>query len=170
MADETKTPQTTHRPDGAAAATPTGTPTGTPKPVPPPPPARALQNTAQELFTTSQELTAERGFEPSEADVERRLAVKRSGRAEWWAKNSAHWTKLGTIAIVVSIYAGEDLKAWFKAHADMGKGIVGLIGILFTGWLSYANRHLLLSLVPRKSHGDAGKDGSDSPPSAGGAA
>lgn len=161
--DNTTPSTTTPRPDGAHATTPTGTP----KPAHPlPPPARAAQNTAQELFTTSQELTAERGFDPSEADVERRLALKRAGRAEWWAKNGAHWTKLGTVAIVVSIYAGEELKAWFKAHADMGKGLVGLVGILFTGWLSYANRHILLSLVPRRG----GKDDSDPPPSVGGAA
>lgn len=140
-------PPTTQRDGSAPRST---TPNGTPKP----PSARVRHNTAHEIQVTSQEIEAESGLVPDEATVERRVILKRVGRAMKAAKSSDVWTKRSLAAVGLFLLVGDDLKIWAKAHAETAWGLVGLGGILITGALAYTR-----FFVRSEATGDEGGPG-----------
>lgn len=118
--------------------------------------SRSSRQTQHDIQTTSQEIFAEKGLVPSEDQVERRVIMKRVGKVLKTAQSSDVWTKRLGIAALVLLVIGDDLRAWAKAHADMGWGLVGLGGILLTGAMAVARL--------RSTRDDDDGDGGGAPP------
>jgi hypothetical protein len=132
---------------------------------PPAPPPRSLAKTAHELQVTSQEIQAETGHVPSEAEVVSRTALKRAGRLLDEVRKSKRWAQFLGLGGLTLYFAGDDLRVWCRAHAESAYGLVGVAGILLGGYLVAVRVMARVSQSPDEGGGPTPPGEGGPPPS-----